>query len=66
MNATASTRRDDSAEAGETAVSRVSTVLRWLAEFGLSLGAVDYALPEARESACPFAALFKPVAKPIR
>ncbi|MGQ0530639.1 MAG: hypothetical protein ACT4PG_12700 [Panacagrimonas sp.] len=38
-----------------------STLLRWLANYGLSLSAVDYAVPgpEERESACPFAQMLK-------
>ncbi|WP_420465286.1 hypothetical protein [Panacagrimonas sp.] len=34
-------------------------LLRWLANYGLSLCAADYALPEERESSCPFAKLLK-------
>jgi hypothetical protein len=37
--------------------------LRWLADYGLSLCAADYALPEARESSCPFAQLLQPQQK---
>ena len=35
--------------------------LRWLANYGLSLSAADYAVPgpEERESACPFAQMLK-------
>ena len=33
------------------------TLLRWLADYGLSLSAADYALPEDREGVCPFARL---------
>ena len=33
----------------------LASLLRWLADYGLSLSAADYALPEARESRCPFA-----------
>lgn len=40
-----------------------ATVLRWLADFGLGLGAAGYALPEQRESACPFATVLNPVPK---
>lgn len=36
-----------------------TALLRWLADYGLSLSAADYALPEARESACPFAQLLR-------
>lgn len=40
--------------------------LRWLANYGLSLCAADYAVPgpEERESTCPFAQLLKPSQKP--
>ena len=34
-------------------------LLRWLADYGLSLSAVDYALPEARDGVCPFASLLE-------
>ena len=34
-------------------------LLRWLADYGLSLSAVDYALPEDRDGACPFANLLE-------
>jgi hypothetical protein len=33
----------------------LASLLRWLADYGLSLSAVEYALPEGRESVCPFA-----------
>ena len=38
----------------------MSALLRWLADYGLSLCAADYALPESRESACPFARFLQP------
>lgn len=39
------------------AADHIVAVLIWIANYGLSLSAADYALPapEARESACPFA-----------
>jgi hypothetical protein len=40
-------------------------LLRWLADYGLSLSAAAYALPEERESACPFARLSRPERKPL-
>lgn len=36
-----------------------AALLRWFADYGLSLCAADYALPEARESACPFAQMLR-------
>jgi hypothetical protein len=41
----------------------LSALLRWLADYGLSLSAADYALPEVRDSACPFARLIEPASK---
>lgn len=35
----------------------IVALLRWLADYGLSLSAADYVLPEGRGSACPFARL---------
>lgn len=34
-------------------------LLRWLADYGLSLSAVEYSLPEEREGVCPFARLLE-------
>lgn len=46
--------------------SNLTTILlRWLANYGLSLCAADYALPEERESSCPFAQLLKPQQKNV-
>lgn len=39
--------------------------LRWLANYGLSLSAADYALPEEREGVCPFARLLEPEQKHV-
>ncbi len=38
-------------------------LLRWLADYGLSLSAADYALPEDPEGVCPFARLVEPEQK---
>ncbi|MCC2655859.1 MAG: hypothetical protein K0Q76_967 [Panacagrimonas sp.] len=43
--------------------SLIASLLRWLADYGLSLSAADYVLPEERESACPFAHLLRPEQK---
>ena len=38
-----------------------SALLRWLADYGLSLSAAGYALPEKEpEGTCPFARLLNP------
>jgi hypothetical protein len=39
--------------------------LRWLANYGLSLSAADYVLPEECESNCPFARLLQSPQKPV-
>jgi hypothetical protein len=38
-------------------------LLRWLANYGLSLSAADYALPGERGSGCPFAQWLKATGK---
>lgn len=42
-----------------------AALLRWLADYGLSLSAAEYALPEEREGICPFARLLKPAGKTL-
>lgn len=49
------------------ATDRIVAVLIWLANYGLSLSAADYALPatQERESACPFACLLQAFQKHV-